>query len=250
MRIRLLLLLLCLSWPIPATSHDLRPQTWIVWGQSNALGCAPGPLWTGLPLVTAWNHYRWGSAAEILPFMTPNDYCTSVGGSGWVVQTANAYAWFARQPVKLTGHAEGSRRIYYWSQDPGPSLITDNLVAAADATWMIAYQGESEAYHGDTDWAEQFRIIVAAVRAATNPNLKVLVVGLGDEPTGFCPVPNCYAAVRAQQRAYVASDPLALFISAEGCARQSPDNPHLSRAGYTELARRVLVTIATEWPLW
>ncbi len=33
-----------------------KSETWIVWGQSNALGCAEGPGAVGGPGVEAWAH--------------------------------------------------------------------------------------------------------------------------------------------------------------------------------------------------
>jgi lysophospholipase L1-like esterase len=66
--------------------------------------------------------------------------------------------------------------------------------------------------------------------------LRVLVIGLADEPSTVGR--NLWNNLREQQRAYVASDPLARFVTAEGLELQD-DEVHLTRAGYAALAQRV-----------
>ncbi len=170
-----------------------RPEIWIVWGQSNALGCAEGPGNAGAAGVEAWSPVGWAPAEQPLPFMDPLPGCES----GWAVAAANAMG----RAIRLTGHARGAKAISYWLTDPSPLLR--NLVDAKDARWMIAYQGESDALRRSTTWATAFAQLAALVRRATNPELRVLVIGLADEPSTVGR--NLWNNLREQQLASVAS---------------------------------------------
>jgi hypothetical protein len=127
---------------LPASSQSTpapKPETWIVWGQSNALGCAEGPGYDGGPGVEAWSAGRWVPASEPLPFMDPYSFPDGRAcESGWAVAAANAVG----RPVRLTGHTHVAKPIGWWPKDP--SKLLRNLKEAKEATWLIAYQGESE----------------------------------------------------------------------------------------------------------
>ncbi len=225
--------------PTPhVTPTPAIPETWIIWGQSNALGCAEAPGNVGGPGVVAWASGAWIPASEPLPFMEPYDDWTRDFhcDSGWAVTTAN----LTRRSIRLTGHAAAATRIGYWLKHP--DLLLRNLVDAKDAKWMIAYQGESDALHRSETWASDFRELVGLVRGATNPRLRVLVIGLADSSAASYSERQMWNGLRGEQRDYVASDPLAVFISAEGLELQA-DGVHLTRAGYAALATRVAAAI-------
>jgi len=215
--------------PAPAAPAP-RPEVWVVWGQSNALGCAEGPGYSGGPGVEAWGPTGWVPAEEPLPFMDPFSSAKLSCESGWAVKAAN----LSGRPIRLTGHAHVAKPVSWWLKDPGRLL--SNLSDARDARWLIAYQGESDAERRSTTWVRDFSQLVALVRGATNPELRVLVVGLGDEPSTSGR--NLWNNLRAQQRAYADGDPLSAYTSAEGLPTQE-DEVHLTREGYSDLARRV-----------
>jgi hypothetical protein len=214
------------SDPTPAPSPATQPETWIVWGQSNALGCAEGPGDVGRPGVEAWAG-RWVPAEEPLPFMERfANYTTGlICDSGWAVTAANLMG----RPVRLTGHAAAATPIQWWLDHP-------------EAKWMIAYQGESDAIRGSARWASDFAELVAMVRQVTHPQLRVLVIGLADSTATSYGAQRSWDGLRDQQQAYAASDPLARYVTAEGLELQT-DGIHLTRAGYAELASRVVQAI-------
>jgi hypothetical protein len=142
------------------------------------------------------------------------------------------------RPVRLTGHAHVAKPVGWWLKDP--SRLLANLQDARDARWMIAYQGESDAERRSTTWASDFGRLVALVRGATNSHLRVLIIGIGDEPSTSGR--NLWNNLREQQRAAAAADPLARYVSAEGLEVQD-DEVHLTRTGYTALAHRVVDAI-------
>ena len=87
---------------LPPVSPPFESETWIVSGQSNAVGCGLGASLDISPSVEMWNGAGWQPAHEPLAFMEPFAGC-HVGP--WVA-AANAL----NRPVKLTGWVEWACR--------------------------------------------------------------------------------------------------------------------------------------------
>ncbi len=220
----------------PAPSPAAECQTWIIFGQSNAIGYADGPLVTGSPRTSMWSDGAWVSpASEPLPFLMQYETATDTG-HGWAVSLASHMAF----PVRLTGFARGGTQIK-WFLVHSDELL-ERLKYATDARWFIAYQGESDAIAGTQDtWAEFFAELMRRVRSRTNPALRVIVIGAADFNPNFRYDRGFRARwdqLHEQQQAYVASDRRAVYVSAEGLPLRE-DGFHLSGAGVDGLVERL-----------
>ncbi len=212
------------------------PETWIIFGQSNAIGYADGPLVTGSSRTSMWSGGAWVSpASEPLPFLMQYETATDTG-HGWAVSLASRMSF----SVRLTGFARGGTRINWFLVHSDEFLA--NLAGARNAKWMIAYQGEQDAIEGTQDgWANAFAELVRRVRESTNQELRVIVIGAADYNPNY-PYDRGFRArwdqLHEQQQVYVAGDPRAVYVSAEGLPLWE-DGFHLSGAGADGLVERL-----------
>jgi hypothetical protein len=231
--------------PLPSLPADpLLAETWIISGQSNAVGCAvgSGPNPTSSVLMPRFG--EWVPARDPLPFMEPYPGC-EVGP--WVT-AAQAYAAQTGRTVHLTGWGRVASPITLW----GPTAegwIRLRMMIDYDgqrASTLLWWQGETEAtLDRTTGYAAALTDLVRRTREATrNPMLRVLVIGLADAP--YASQLTGYDRLRAEQRAYAAADGNAVIVSAEGLPL-NPEGPyHLTAEGYAALGRRVATALAAE----
>ncbi len=212
-------------------------DTWIISGQSNAVGCAGGigPSKSGrvlMPLVGSWV-----PASDPLSFVEP---CSGCEVGAWVT-AAQVYNAAAGRAIKLTGWARVSSAISLWRADQdGWSRLRARIRSDGQAaTTFLWWQGEAEAASNQaTGYAAALADLVRRVRdEAHNPSMRVVVIALADAP--YPDLRKGYERLRNEQRTFVANDGRALIVSAEGLPL-NPDKPyHLTVSGYAELGRRV-----------
>lgn len=223
---------------LPPLSPPFESETWIVSGQSNAVGCGRGASLDISPSVEMWNGAGWQPAHEPLAFMEPFAGC-HVGP--WVA-AANAL----NRPVKLTGWGRVGMPISAWENGAEAWQRLESIIAVSGhgAAWFMWFQGETDAVTGDADgsYGESLEALIRRVRdAAKNPRMKVLIVGLADAPRNR---QTGYALIRKAQQQVAERDPRAFFVSAEGLPTGAPASPyHLTTAGYRALGSRIAAMV-------
>ncbi len=224
--------------PVPRPTID--SLTWLIGGQSNAVGWAEGQF-TDPPLETvqAWNPdtREWEIANDPLPFVAhPQGQGGSVGP--WVTAARVVVRSGRVNRIRLTGYAQGSTAIAHWAPrlDNDP-IATDDLIwrafvraidDAENVDLFLWFQGESDADRPTEYPADEATLFARTRAAAGKPNLPIIVCGVVNYP-GF-------DAVRAAQRAAVAADAHAYFVPTDDL----PNNgQHLTVQGYELLGARI-----------
>jgi hypothetical protein len=215
-----------------------RP-TWIISGQSNAVGCAVGSGPEARPELMMWAGTAWITAHDPLAFMETNADC-QVGP--WVV-AAQSYFDRTHQPVRLTGWGRANQFITLWTDGEGWDRLRASIPPPnGQPSVFLWYQGESEGYaQNATGYADHLRDLIARVRSIAGPDTLAVIVGLADAPASA--LYNDYANIRTAQQAVVRSDPHALYVSAEGTERQPTRGITSPRTGTPSLGRRVAAVL-------
>jgi hypothetical protein len=214
--------------------------TWVISGQSNAVGCAAGSGPSPVEDVLMRLNDAWVPASDPLPFLKVepgHDFC-HIGP--WVTA---AQLVKKDKPIHLTGWARGGSEIRWWAPgEYGWAKLEPLIPKGADV--FLWWQGESDAVlYKDGTYQASLEDLVTRVRAAAqNPAMRVVVVGLADSPA---PIWNVqYAKLRAAQQAFVAGDPNAVYVSSEGVPLQPGAGVfHVTADGYREVGRRIAAAI-------
>lgn len=200
-------------------------ETWVISGQANASGWAPGSGMTPHPNVTMFDDGMWVEAREPLKVL---------GGTGvgaWM--TAALVCAHAKYPIRLTGAAFPGQAIAYWDDGkPGWTALSERIKASGmGAEVFLWYQGESDATARTpaATYQQKLTELVARVRALANPQMLVVVVQLAQwVPMGW----DMGAEIREAQRQFVIADGNALLVTALG---STGNGAHLTREGYVKL---------------
>ena len=224
--------------PLPSVPSLSAPETWIISGQSNAVGCATGPEIATSSLVEMWAGGGWQPAREPLSFMDAHEGC-QVGP--WLPAALDL-----GRRIRLTGWGHAGSAIATWAADGAGWRQLETTIAASGigARWFMWFQGETDAAEGNEKaYATKLEDLIARVRiAAENPVMRVLIVGLADAP--FLEVAAGYARIREEQMAVAERDPLAIYVPAEGLPTAAPQQPHhLSAEGYRLLGARIAAVV-------
>jgi hypothetical protein len=212
-------------------------ETWIISGQSNAVGCARGTS-VDDARVQMWTGAGWLPAHEPLAFMEPFEGC-QVGP--WL-QAARAVG----RPVRLTGWGKVGISISNWNPQTDGWRRLEHAIKSSGlgASWFLWFQGEADAVGKGTQapYADRLTDLIARVRrAAQNPSMRVLIVGLADAP--FQHFAAGYTQVRLAQEEVAARDPLTVYVSAEGLPTAASQPYHLTEASYRVLGVRIAAIV-------
>jgi hypothetical protein len=226
-RLRLAWLLLGLLFLArPGFADQVEPDTWIISGQANACGWAPGKGMPPHPGVTMFDAGQWVEAVEPLKVL---------GGQGvgpWL--TAAVICARAKQPIRLAGYASPDREIAYWDAvKPGWHRLSAHIKEAGmGAGVFLWYQGENDASANTAPDVYQRKLadLVARVRTqAGNPRMLAVIVQLAAYWPAYKPEGD---EIREAQRQFVIADGNALLVTALG---MHCDGTHLNREGYYKL---------------
>lgn len=226
-----------MTTPIEA-SDVRRVETWLISGQSNAVGYAEalGPespaanvLMYDVRSADDTMSGGWMPARDPLPFMG------SSGVGPWVEAAKEVAA--RGYTVRLTGCAWTGKRIDYWEPgQPGHSILMKRTRRTAlGGKIFIWYQGEGDAnqWVGMEEYLRKLKAHVARVRReAENPDMMVVVIQVTGGPHAGL------AEICEAQRRFVIEDGKSILVSAVGCELKS-DFWHLNRNGALELGRQV-----------
>lgn len=228
LQMHIVVLALGLAWPGHSFAGQ-APETWVISGQANASGWAPGSGMTPHPNVTMFDDGMWIEAHEPLKVL---------GGTGvgpWL--TAAVACAQAKCPIRLTGAAFPGQTIAHWDVGkPGWTALSERIRASGmGAEVFIWYQGESDASARTSADVYQQKLtdLVSRVRALANPQLLVVVIQLAQwVPMGW----DMGAEIREAQRQFVINDGNAILVTALG---STCDGSHLTREGYFKLGTGV-----------
>lgn len=228
--------------PTPAALPRVPPavETWIISGQSNAVGCARGDSFNGAHVadVEMWTGTGFRPAQEPLAFMEPYEGC-QVGP--WL-SAAHAVA----RPVRLTGWAKVGESIHNWAAGAEGWQHLEHAISTSGqgARWFLWFQGEADAVGKCTKAAyaaDLEDLIMRVRRAARNPAMNVLIVGLADAPSRQ--IAAQYGEIRTAQQEVAARDRHAFYVSAEGLPTAVDQPYHLTHEGYRVLAMRIAAMV-------
>jgi hypothetical protein len=175
--------------------------------------------------------------------------CSSVTGPSSLAQQPVALSLAGQSNARLSRPALTSNpdihllpvesicpTIAYWADEPGscwPALQQGIRGQHLDA--FLFWQGESDIEN--PHYAEQLSDLIRRVRAEVgNPNLLIVLMQYGRAYSGF---PN---GSEAASLAFVAQDPHAIYVLTHDL-EWLPDNGHMTEAGYTAVAQRIVAMI-------
>jgi len=227
------------SWR-PVSTTSLKVSTWLISGQSNAVGVAvaDGGEIAPSPRVVAWDgDAAWPIASEPLPFVEA--LAPPYQHGSWL---AAAQAALARsQEIRLTGYAKGSQIIVNWHADqPCWTKLAAAIAAAGSIDVFLWHQGESDADSPSLVAAYPANLadLIARVRALTWAALPVIVIGVGP----YVGAGTDYAGIRSAQQAVAATVPGVTYVSTLDLPF-ADGGEHLTAAGYRALGQRIAAVL-------
>jgi len=144
------------------------------------------------------------------------------------------------QPV-LSDSTQNGRSISSWSPSEQPPVLWPILAGALHqrVQAVVWWQGESD--RDNPHYLDDLRELAARIRGEnTNPDLLIAVVRVLDLPSNV--------GVRTAQQAFVAGDMDAVLVSSDGPGFQNGTTDHLTDAGYSAVAERIVAALAITSP--
>jgi len=232
--------------PLPAAPDPPPlgdPTTWIVSGQSNALGYASGPSPGVIPHAQMWNirTRRWEPLSDPPAFGVEPLYIVENRVSAWPTAARAVLASGAVKDLRIGGWAEGGLSIDQWSERGHAWRgLREAIVAARRVDVFIWFQGESDAdvkhYRGAPRYAARLRYLLARVRAlARNPQLRVVICSIGPADPKYLNLRSLRTIFEAQ-RVVADDEPLGTFIDTRALPR---NGEHLTADGYMRLGETI-----------
>lgn len=240
----------------PEYSDAGKIETWIISGQSNAVGAGklPGPepdprvmMYDVLSRDEIRSTGKWSIAQD------PMESMMGSKGVGPWVSAAQEVVKQADASIRLVGSAWFGKPIQFWNPGEHGHVILMQRIrrAAQGAQVFLWYQGESDA----AQWMDmeiylsELKKHVARVRReADRPDMTAVIVQVtGGYHMGLGPI--CEA-----QRQFVIQDKNSILVTAVG--RSLEDQWHLNRDGYRELGHEIASALLrnvygqkdTTWP--
>lgn len=240
-----------------AAGSGPTPEIYVLMGQSNMSGRgvvadAPLELRTPDPRIMLYgNDGVWKPAVEPVDAYEGQIDAVStdlIAAVGPALAFARALAGESERRIILVPCAKGGSAIGQWTPSTDRATLYGSCLARVSEAaprgrlaGLLWYQGETDAERPDraAAWASNFTQVVQAFRADIGaPDLKVLVVGLGDRPlTGpYAGRFGSWAVVQGAQASLAL--PNHVHVSAAGLP-MNEDQLHLSTAGQIALGRRM-----------
>jgi len=219
------------------------PTTWIVSGQSNALGYASGPSLGVIPHAQQWNirTHAWEPLVDPPTFGVEPLYILQDRVSAWPAAARVALASGRLKALRIGGWAEGGLSIDQWSDGRRAWLELREAIGAARRTdAFIWFQGETDAdlkhWRAAPRYGERLRNLLKRVHAlARNPQLRVVICSIGPADPKYLNLRSLRTIYEAQ-RAVAADEPLGIFIDTRGFAH---NGEHLTADGYARLGETI-----------